>query len=241
MCRLGITFKALRRTALDIPRGRKIRVAITLATGAQVIDVAGPWEVFQDVTIEGEAAFELYTVSATAAVVIMSGGMQILPNFTVDNAPQPDIILSPAHKNCPVINDWIKDTSQRCQLTCGVCTGVYNLGEAGLIDGLTVTTYHQSLESLREKYPLAAVNREMRFVDQGHIITAGGISACIDMSLHIVKRCFGTQVAQETADLLEYEGHGWRQTCGLKPTRARRLYAEETTGCGASVCPRSTS
>ena len=78
-----------------IPQGRKIRVAFTLAADAQVIDVAGPWEVFQDVRIEGECPFELYTVGATIDLVLMSGGMQTVPNYGVGNAPQPDIIIFP--------------------------------------------------------------------------------------------------------------------------------------------------
>jgi transcriptional regulator GlxA family with amidase domain len=199
-----------------IPQGRKIRVAFTLAADAQVIDVAGPWEVFQDVRIEGECPFELYTVGATIDLVLMSGGMQTVPNYGVGNAPQPDIIISPAHSNCPAINRWLQLASADTAILASVCTGVNHLAEAGLLDGLTVTTYHSWFDGFVEKFPGIKVHRHQRFIDQGHVITAGGMTACIDMSLHIVKRYFGYEVAENTAKLLEYEGHGWQQSSALK-------------------------
>ncbi len=201
---------------MNIPQDRKIRVAFTLAAGTQVIDVAGPWEVFQDVLIEGECPFELYTVGANVDMILMSGGMQVVPNFSVENAPQPDIILSPAHSNCLSINRWLRLASAEAAIVSSVCTGVNHLAEAGLLDGLTVTTYHSWFDGFVEKYPKVKVHREQRFIDQGHVITAGGMTACIDMSLHIVKRYFGHGVAQNTAKLLEYEGNGWRRRCALK-------------------------
>jgi transcriptional regulator GlxA family with amidase domain len=208
-----------RRTAVNIPQGRKIRVAFTLAAGTQVIDMAGPWEVFQDVRVEGECPFELYTVGATIDLLLMSGGMQIVPNYAVDNAPQQDSIISPAHANCPSINLWLRRASADTAIIASVCTGVNHLAEADLLDGLTVTTYHSWFDSFEERFPRVKVHRHQRFIDQGHAITAGGMTACIDMSLHIVKRYFGYTVARNTAKLLEYEGHGWRQSSALKQSR----------------------
>ena len=204
---------------MNMPQGRKLRVAMTLGQGSQVIDVAGPWEVFQDVRVKGESPFELYTVGSSRDMVVMSGGMQIIPNYSVEDAPQPDIIVSPAHENCRLINAWIKRSSVASHIVSSVCTGAYNLAEAGLLDSLTITTYHQSFDSMRKKYPQVNVHRDLRFVDQGQIITSGGLTSCIDMSLHIVRRYLGFEVAQETADILEYEGQGWKHSLGLKPPR----------------------
>jgi transcriptional regulator GlxA family with amidase domain len=201
---------------MDAGKPRKINVAFTLGKGAQVIDVAGPWEVFQDVSIDNLCPFELYTVAAHKALIPMSGGLQVLPNFAVADAPQPDIIVSPAHNNCDAINSWIRQVSSKTSIVSSVCTGAYNLAEAGLLDGLVVTTYYRSFDSLLEKFPLVKVHRGLRFVDQGKVITAGGLTSCIDMSLYIVQRYFGTQVAENTAQALEYEGSGWRCNNGLK-------------------------
>lgn len=223
---------------MNLPQERKVRVAITLGKGAQVIDVAGPWEVFQDVRVDGASPFELYTVGSSMDMVIMSGSMQLIPNYSVTDAPQPDIIVSPAHQNCSAINDWIKRSSLASGIVSSVCTGAYNLAEAGLLDGLTVTTYYQSFDALRKKFPRVNVHRELRFVDQGQVITAGGLTSCIDMSLHIVRRYFGFDIAQETADLLEYEGQGWKQSSGLKPFKSSNDHCQpdtSTQSCGWPV------
>lgn len=207
---------------MDKGKKRKINVAFTLGKGAQVIDVAGPWEVFQDVNIDNCCPFDLYTVAAEKTLIAMSGGLQVLPNFAVADAPQPDIILSPAHTNCVAINNWIRAVSGKTTIVSAVCTGVYNRAEAGLLDGLLVTTYYRSFDSLQAKFPLVNLHRGLRFVDQGKVITAGGLTSCIDMSLYIVQRFFGTQVAENTAQALEYEGSGWRCNNGLKQSARER-------------------
>lgn len=93
---------------ISLPENRKIRVAFTLGPGSQVIDVAVTWEVFQDVRIKEESVFEMYTVGASKNLVSMSGGMLVAPNYSVFDAPQPDVIVSPAHESSPEIIEWLK-------------------------------------------------------------------------------------------------------------------------------------
>jgi len=196
---------------LNLPEGRKIRVAFTLGQGSQVIDVAVPWEIFQDVLINENSVFELYTVGASKDLVSMSGGMLVAPNYSVFDAPQPDVIVSPAHKSSSDIIEWLKKASVDADLTTSLCTGAYHLAEAGLLDGLMVTTFHTMLDDFAEKFPNVCVSREQTFIDQGHVITAGGLSAGIDMSLHIVGRYFGLEVAQQTAHFIEYDNNNWKR------------------------------
>ena len=199
------------RVLLALPEGRKIRVAFTLGQRSQVIDVAVPWEIFQDVIINGNSVFELYTVGANKRLVSMSGGMLVVPNYSVFDAPQPDVIVSPAHECSSDIIEWLKKASVDADLTTSLCTGAYHLAKAGLLDGLIVTTFHTMLDDFADKFPSVNVSREQTFIDQGHIITAGGLSAGIDMSLHIVSRYFGVDVAQQTADFIEYKSERWMQ------------------------------
>ena len=197
---------------LTLPEGqRKIRVAFTLGQGSQVIDVAVPWEIFQDVRINDKPVFEMYTVGTSKSLVSMSGGMLVVPNYSVFDAPQPDVIVSPAHECSSEIIKWLKKASMDADLTTSLCTGVYHLAEAGLLDGLLVPTFHTMLDDFAGKFPNVRVSREQTFVDQGHIITAGGLSAGIDMSLHIVSRYFGIDVAKQTADFIEYKSERWMQ------------------------------
>jgi len=196
---------------INLPEGRKIRVAFTLGQGSQVIDVAVPWEVFQDVLINENSVFELYTVGASKGLVSMSGGMLVAPNYSVFDAPQPDVIVSPAHESSLEIVKWLKKASVDADLTTSLCTGAYHLAEAGLLDGLMVTTFHTMLDDFADKFPNVCVSREQTFIDQGHVITAGGLSAGIDMSLHIVGRYFGLEVAQQTAHFIEYNNDNWKR------------------------------
>ena len=196
---------------INLPEGRKIRVAFTLGQGSQVIDVAVPWEVFQDVLVNESPVFELYTVGASKGLVSMSGGMLVAPNYSVFDAPQPDVIVSPAHESSLEIVKWLKKASVDADLTTSLCTGAYHLAEAGLLDGLMVTTFHTMLDDFADKFPNVRVSREQTFIDQGHVITAGGLSAGIDMSLHIVGRYFGLEVAQQTAHFIEYDNDNWKR------------------------------
>ena len=206
----------MRTDAIEVPEGRKIRVGFTLAPGAQVIDFAGPWEVFQDVYIDSKNAFELFTVGASKDAVEATGGMLVLPNYSVNDAPEPDIIIVPWHQPAPEITEWIQRVSMYTAITASVCTGATHLAEAGLLDGLAATSFKGAIASLEEKYPQVTWKRGMRYVDQGNMVTSGGLSAGIDMSLHIVARYFGVETAQRTADIMEYESDGWRHSKASK-------------------------
>lgn len=198
------------------PKG-SIDVAIAMAHGAVMIDFAGPWEVFQDVhvmdrgpTMEEMMPFRLHTVAATPDVVGTSGGMKVVPEYTFDTAPAPRVVVVPALEGNPELHDWLRDVSRSADLVMSVCTGAFQLAEAGLLDGLTATTHHGSFDRFEKRYPKVRLQRGARLVDNGRIATAGGLSSGIDLALHVVERYFGTGVVEWTAAHMEYAGAGWR-------------------------------
>ena len=125
-------------TDLVAPREGKIRVAVVVGPQATVIDFAGPWEVFQDVHVEGRGEthdammpFSLFTVAETRDVVTVTGGMKIVPDHTFDDAPQPQVIVVPALRGSPRLHEWLRSAGSEADVVMSVCTGAFQLA-AGL-------------------------------------------------------------------------------------------------------------
>lgn len=199
--------------ANPLPRRDRVRVAFMLGEGANVIDTAGPWEVFQDTSVhEGghRDPFELYTVAPTESLLRMTGGLMVKPQYSVHNAPQPHVIVVPAHKSTADSRAWLKRASAGTDVTISVCTGAFQLARVGLLDGIPATTHHDFWDSFHRDYPDIELRRGLRFVDSGRIATAGGLTSGIDMALHIVSRYYGVEVAAATATYMEYTSDAWR-------------------------------
>ena len=203
----------------NIPTQGTIPVAFVITDDAVTIDFAGPWEVFKDVfikdrgkTLAEQAVFRLYTVSDTHDPVKTSGGMRIVPDYTFDNAPEPAIVVVPAQRGrSPKMLQWIRERSAKSQVVMSVCTGVFVLGDAGILKGKKATTHHLYYEEFQTAFPEVVVQKNRRFVESDSVIfTAGGLSSGIDLALHIVQLYGGIGLAEETAKLLEYEGTGWK-------------------------------
>ncbi len=199
---------------LEPPAGRMITVVVVISAGAEIVDVAGPWGVFEYVLLDdtGRRAFELFTVAATTDPVPMSGGMTLVPSHDVDNAPAPDVVVVPAldtDQLDPRVLEWVRRVHEHTDITMSVCNGSFVLGEAGLLDGRDATAHHHGYGSLRASFPQANLVRGRRYVEDGRIATAGGLTSGIDLALRVVERYFGRDLAMRTADLLEYQGTGW--------------------------------
>lgn len=194
------------------PARGPIDVAFLLSEGATVIDFTGPWEVFQDVNLperEG-AAFRLFTVAASREPVRVTGGLQIVPDYAVADAPAPRVVVVPAMRRSPAVVDWLKKTSVTADLVMSVCTGAFVLGHAGLLAGKKATTHHDFHDQLKAQFPDVTLERGARFVESAsNVATAGGLTSGIDLALHVVERYFGRDVAQRTATYMEYQGKGW--------------------------------
>ena len=228
----GIVHDAQQAHPLTPPVTGKIKVAFLISKGADVLDIGGSWEVFNDTMLTSKGKpwrlsehlsdggdmmmddmvmpFEVYTVSDSLQPVD-ANGLTIVPNYSFDNAPKPQIIVIPAQSGRSAAQKaWLLANSPSADVTMSVCTGAAVLAEYGLLDGQTATTHHYFQRSMQKSYPAVRFVSGTRFVENGKIATAGGVTSGIDLSLHIVARYYGTEVAQVTADTLEYHGDLWK-------------------------------
>ena len=192
---------------------KPIAVAFVLTDGATMIDFAGPWEVFQDAGgPDGVDYFHLFTVGESKGPVHISGGMTVIPDYTFENAPPAGIIVVPAQRGAPSLADWLRRRSKDADVVMSVCTGAFQLGKAGLLDGKPATTHHDFYDEFQKNFPKVTLVKGRRYVESDDVIyTAGGLSSGIDLALHVVDRYFGRDVAQKTAIYMEYQGTGWKE------------------------------
>lgn len=187
------------------------RVAIVVFDEAEVLDVAGPYEVFS-VTgrRHGLVPFEVLLVAERAEPVALRNGFAVIPHHTWADCPPIDLLLVPGgygtrrEMNNQALIEWIRNRNSDAELVLSVCTGALVLGRAGLLDGLDVTTHFLAMDELRKAAPLARVRTGRRFWDTGKVVTSAGVSAGIDMALHVVARLLGDELAEEAADYMEY-------------------------------------
>jgi transcriptional regulator GlxA family with amidase domain len=193
------------------PSNQKIRVAFVLTEGATMIDFAGPWEVFQDAGGEdGPDVFELFTVSESRNPIRTSGGMTVVPDYTFDDAPPAKIVVIGAQRGAPKLADWLRRVDKESEVIMSVCVGSFQLGKAGLLDGKQATTHHGYYDQFQRAFPKATLIKGRRFVQSDEVIyTAGGLTSGIDLALHIVEKYCGRDVAQKTANYMEYESKSW--------------------------------
>ena len=188
------------------PTGRR-NVAVFVHDGVELLDFAGPGEVFA--AAGGHKAFRVYTVAASKEPITSQRFLKVTPEFTLADCPKPDIIVLPGGATGvplrdPKVIDWIKATSADAEIVLSVCTGAFLLARAGLLDGKEATTHWGSIDRLRKAAPKATVYADRRVVDNGKIVTAAGVSAGIDASLHVVARLLGEPAARDTARYMEY-------------------------------------
>ena len=194
------------------------RTAIVIFDEVEVLDFAGPFEVF---SVTGRRRnlepFEVFTVAERLAPVAARNGLSVNPRYSFANCPPPEILVVPGGfgtrremKN-PMMLEWISRVAPACELVLSVCTGALVLGAAGLLDQRNATTHFMAFDELRAVAPHASVHEGHRIVDNGNLILSAGVSAGIDMSLHVVARLLGADVARETARYMEYEGKWERE------------------------------
>jgi transcriptional regulator GlxA family with amidase domain len=192
------------------------RVGIVLFDDVEVLDFAGPFEVFSVTRLREEkrreelSPFEVMLVAEGPGPVTTAGGMTVLPQFTFRDCSQLDVVVCPGgwgtrqQLNNPVILEWLRARAAAAELVTAVCTGSMLLGAAGLLDGLHATTHWRSLDWMRDSFPSVTIEYGKRFVEDGRVFTSAGISAGIDMSLRVVAHYHGEDVAKATARQMEY-------------------------------------
>jgi transcriptional regulator GlxA family with amidase domain len=190
------------------------RIAVTLLEGAEELDFAGPWEVLaawaQQFPDDG---VEIFTVARENGAVTAAKGLRVVPDRTWDTAPDFDVLVYPGGmgtrrelKDDRVL-DWLRGLRGRGTLMTSVCTGALVYAAAGLLEGRPATTYWSQLDYLGELDPTIDVRRDDRFVDSGEVVTAAGVSAGIDMALHLVARLHSKERAREVRRYIQYDPH----------------------------------
>lgn len=185
-------------------------VGIVIYDNVEVLDACGPFEVFATTRDEdGKPLLRVLLIAERPGPVTAVGGMQFIPNVTYSSCPRLDLLVVPGGAGRKVQQhhdptlQFVRRQAFASELVLSVCTGVFILGYARLLENVAITTHFSALNELRQAMPDCEV-REERFVDAGHIITSAGISAGIDMSLHVVARLFGPATARRTALRMEY-------------------------------------
>jgi putative intracellular protease/amidase/YHS domain-containing protein len=220
---------------LTPPAQGSIPVAFPISKGAVIIDFCGPWEVFSAVEIHGrkDPAFHLYTVAETKEPILASGGMEIVPGYTFQTAPEPQVIVIPAQSGAKEsMLEWIRMSTKSTDVTMSVCTGAYVLAKTGLLSGKSATTFHMAYEDFAVEFPDIHLKRGARFVEDGNLASSGGLTSGIDLAFRVVERYFGRGVAEETAYNMEYQGRGWTNPDSNRVyTKPPRFTADK------SLCP----
>ena len=190
----------------------KKNTAIMLFDDVEVLDFAGPFEVFSITNeLNNYKLLNVYTVALAKNPIISNNGLSINPDYNLAEAPKPDLVIIPGGYGArkmlrqPDVITWIRENSFTAEKVMSVCTGAFLLAKAGLLEGLKATTHFQVLDTLAELAPNTEIIRNERFVDNGKILTSAGVSAGIDMSLYVVELLYGKEEANKTAKYIEYE------------------------------------
>jgi transcriptional regulator GlxA family with amidase domain len=204
-------------TGEDRPRRR---VLILAFDGVEALDFAGPFEVFttanrmhQRLHPATPLLFDVASVASVAAaaspVVQARAGLRLLADHALAGSPQADVLIVPGGVvdqplADPATLEWIATQARSAQITASVCTGAFLLAASGVVRDARVTTHWEDIAELRERFPALDVVEDQRWVDNGAIVTSAGISAGIDMSLHLVERLAGWALAERTARQMDF-------------------------------------
>src|SRR5687767_1337349 len=186
-------------------------VGILLFDDVEVLDFAGPFEVFS-VTgrRDNSNPFDVFTVAEKPGPIAARNQLIVTPKYSFGDVPYMDIFVVPGGfgtrremLNQKVL-DWTKTKAAEAEIVLSICTGALILGRAGLLDGMPATTHHGAVELLKEVAPAALVQGDRRVIDNGKFVIAAGVSSGIDAAFHVVARLLGEDVARETAHYIEY-------------------------------------
>lgn len=195
-----------------------LSIGIYLFDNVEVLDFAGPYEVFTTASrvarklnpLLSDIPFEVFTIGKTNDAIRARAGLQLFPDYSFVTHPTIDVLLIPGgivtqELEIPELIKWIVTTSKSAKLTASICTGAFLLAQAGLLEGKEATTHWEDIDDLKTMFPSLHVKRSKRWVDEGNIVTSGGISAGIDMSLHLIEKLITRDLALGTARQMEFD------------------------------------
>lgn len=192
-----------------------MNIGIFIYPDAEVLDFSGPFEVFSTASrlCGAEEPFSVYLIAENSEPVPARGGYKVLPDYSIKDHPPLDVLIisGGVHRsemeNRAVAN-WIKHQAESVELMATVCTGIFLLANAVQSLSCKVTTHWDDISELRKLFGRLTVLEGVRWVDEGSIVSSGGISAGIDMSLHLVSRLHSDELAEKTARQMEF---AWRK------------------------------
>jgi transcriptional regulator GlxA family with amidase domain len=187
------------------------RIAVFVFEGAEELDFVGPWEVLAMWAKSFDDDVEVFTIATGTDPVTCAKGLRVIPDHTLDSAPEFDVLVYPggegnrAHIGDESIRSWLRKASERGALMTSVCTGSLVFADAGLLDGKPATSHWMWVDTLAGLGKDIELRKDDRFVDAGNVITAAGVSAGIDMALHLVARLHSEERAREVRRYIQYD------------------------------------
>jgi transcriptional regulator GlxA family with amidase domain len=185
--------------------------AILLFNDAEVLDFAGPYEVFNAANrMAGEVLFSVYTIAEKKDVIYARNNLKVIPDYSLNDCPSPDILVVPGGSGRKIEMDnlfllnWIKSKFDTLEFLLSVCTGSFILGKTGLLDGQEATTHHSSYDEFEKTFPAIKLIKDAKYIDNGKIITSAGVSSGINMSLYFIGKLFGEELKAKTASQIEF-------------------------------------
>jgi transcriptional regulator GlxA family with amidase domain len=185
-----------------------VNVGIYIYDQAEVLDFSGPFELFSTASrvCKNDNPFDAFLISETGNAVIARAGFMVSPSYGFNSHPEIDVLIVAGGVHTDEMEklqvlDWISQESQKASLVASVCTGAFLLAKAKVLEEHKVTTHWEDIADL---FPQLNVVEDVRWVDEGNIITSGGISAGIDMSLHLVSKLYSNGLAEKTARQMDF-------------------------------------
>lgn len=190
----------------------KKNLAILIFDDVEVLDFAGPFEIFSVTNeLNKDELLNVYTIALTKDPIHAKNGLKVIADYTLETCPKIDCLIIPGGSGTRklLINEpflaWVTQTAPGCDHLLSICSGALVLAVTGMLNGLSATTHHQVFDELIELAPETQIVRNQRFVDNGKIITSAGVAAGMDMSLYMVAKLYGQKTAAKTAQYIEYE------------------------------------
>lgn len=189
-----------------------VKVAVLLYPGIALQDLAGPADVFTKAATITRGAYQVYTVSLTPGVIYTDGHIGIQPNYTIRQMPKPDLLVFPGApvsvidslRQDSTLLSVIRQYQDSVSVVMSVSTGAYLLAAAGLLDHQKATTHFFVADDFAGAFPAVTLVRDVRYVDEGNIVTTAGVTAGIDGALHLVERYSGDRIAGMVARGMQY-------------------------------------
>ena len=194
-----------------------VNIAIYLYDQIEVLDFAGPFEVFSTASRmhasenkDANPLFEVFTLSESGEAIHARGQLQVVPQYSIKAHPPIDLLIVPGGiveeqiQRANVIQ-WIQQQAQVAKISAAICTGSFLFAQANLLDGRAATTHWEDIPDFERSFPDLDVRKDVRWVDTGDVLTSAGISAGIDMSLHLVERLASRSLAEKTARQMDFD------------------------------------